>query len=162
MLYAIDILHGTIKQFCSYVIHMTLQTLNREMLKNVYQPTDVSFQLGNQHEDFLSIVFHGCVFPCPFPPVLCHLFLYFPIIFFITFFHAFQTSSLIKIIEDVVMQFTGLRLEHGVLFLAQSQTYRQNFFLLFSACFHKYCTELLCSPGDQKRGINKCSTAFPN
>lgn len=140
------------------------------MLKNVYEPAEVSFQLGNWHEDFLSIIFHGFDFPFPFPPMLCHLFLYFPIIFFITFFHTFQISSLTKIIEDVVIQFTELRLEYEVLFLAQPQTYRQIIFLSFSAGFYilhgagsiQCCTELLCPPGDQKRDMNKCSTMFPN
>lgn len=72
--------------------------LNRQRLKNVYQYAEVSFHLGEKKifhlvkvkwEDFLSIVFHGYVFPCTFPLVLCHFFLYFPIIFFVTFFHAF-------------------------------------------------------------------------
>lgn len=112
---------------------------------------------------FFPPCFMAIFFLCTFPLVLCHLLLYFQI--FVTFFHAFQRSSLTKIIEDAAMQFTGLRLEYGVLFLAQPQTYRQILFLSFSACFHflhgagsiQCCTELLC-PGDQKRDMNKCTT----
>lgn len=57
--------------------------------------------------------------------------LHFPTIciFFIIFVCTFWISSRTKIIEDIVMQFTGLRLECRVLFLVQQQTCRKILFM---------------------------------
>lgn len=141
MIYIIFTLCYTfILQFHSYSTYAILQkpyilckfSKETEKLKHVYEYIvfffssviiiKLFFHLSSIHSVciFSFLIFSYALSSLHFPTIC---------IFFIIFVCTFWISSRTKIIEDIVMQFTGLRLECGVLFLVQQQTCRKILFM---------------------------------
>lgn len=141
MIYIIFTLYYTfILQLHSYSTYAILQkpyilckfSKETEKLKHVYEYIvfffssviiiKLFFHLSSIHSVciFSFLIFSYALSSLHFPTIC---------IFFIIFVCTFWISSRTKIIEDIVMQFTGLRLECGVLFLVQQQTCRKILFM---------------------------------
>lgn len=141
MIYIIFTLYYTfILQLHSYSTYAILQkpyilckfSNETEKLKHVYEYIvfffssviiiKLFFHLSSIHSVciFSFLIFSYALSSLHFPTIC---------IFFIIFVCTFWISSRTKIIEDIVMQFTGLRLECRVLFLVQQQTCRKILFM---------------------------------